>query len=667
MKNEASYTPYLGAAYYPEDWPEEQQKTDLASMKRCGMNVVRLAEFAWSSLEPEEGRYTFGWLHEIINRLAEQGIAVVLGTPTCTPPLWITGEHPDIFTVMSGGWRMQHGARRHACPNNETYRRSCAEIVTKMAQEFGHDKNVIGWQIDNEMIPSQPRGCFCPTCRKKFRERLQKKYGTIEELNRAWCLKLWSMEYRSFDDVPAPRADMWHHPSLIQEWMEFQSDSYIEYSNLQADLLHRYAEQPVGTDMMPTFGINYYRMNQKLDMVQFNHYNNQGNLWQAAFWMDYIRPLKKRPFWNMETSTCWSGNTAVRFGYQPSGFCTVNSLLPYALGAQANLYWLWRAHWAGQEMMHGAVVDACGRPLHTFGEVKRVAALCEKARGFLAGTRPERSGLALHVSCSNGLMADAQPVLEGFSYKDALLSSFYRPMLRSQLRPDLLEPSLLLDGYRVVVTPFLYNLDEGGLRGRLEQWVRDGGTWVVGPMSDIRTPVGTKYTESPFGSLERFAGVRRKYGIPCGTEGVFPAQWSDGSPMAGSGWFDGFETPDSHRLASYTNAANELGGLAAVTCRSVGKGHVIVLGTIPSESDLRKLLLTVCAEADIRPAFHAAPNVLAVPRGGEAGSGAFVLELENAPGKIRLPAPMENLETGEILSGELEVPPYGAMLLRSVE
>lgn len=659
--------PYFGAAYYPEDWPEDQQEPDIAAMKECGVNVVRIAEFAWSSMEPEEGKYTFGWLHRIIDKLKAEGIAVLLGTPTCTPPLWITGKHPDIFTVMSNGLQTQHGARRHACPNNETYREYCKEIVKKMALEFGHDENVIGWQIDNEMIPSQPRGCFCPTCQKKFRERLKNKFGTIENLNRSWGLKLWSMEFSSFDEIPAPRADVWHHPSLIQEWAEFQSDSYIEYSDVQADILHQYATQPVGTDMMPTFQINYDKISRKLDMLQFNHYNDKSNLWQAAFWMDYIRPMKKKPFWNTETSTCWSGNTSVRTGYLEKGFCTVNSLLPYALGSEANLYWLWRSHWSGQELMHGSILTSSGRPLHIFDEVKNISAICEKAGTFLTETRPVPSGLALHVSCSNSLMFDSQSIIEGFSYQEELLHSFYHPILHSQLRPDILEPSLPLDGYRVILTPFLLNLDGSGLRHRMENWVKNGGTWIVGPLSDIRKSDGTKYTDSPFGSLENFAGIYCKYSIPCEQQDLFPMCWRDKSTLTGQRWFDGFELKGAQSLACYTDRANELSGLASVTTKKVGKGRVIVLGSIPSEKDLQKLLLDICGEEGILPAVKATPNILAVPRSGKGQSGLFVLELDHAPGKISLDAPMVNLADGKTCEGEINLPPYGAMILQTLK
>ena len=112
--------------------------------------------------------------------------------------------------------------------------------------------------------------------------------------------------------------------------------------------------------MMPTGGINYAKIHKKLDLVQFNHYWPPERLNTVPFWYDYIRTLCDRPFWNTETSTCWNGSTTAN-GYKEPGFCSANSWLPIALGGEACLYWLWRSHWAGHELMHGSVVSSAGR------------------------------------------------------------------------------------------------------------------------------------------------------------------------------------------------------------------------------------------------------------------------------------------------------------------
>jgi beta-galactosidase GanA len=223
---------------------------------------------------------------------------------------------------------------------------------------------------------------------------------------------------------------MWRHPSLLTEWALFQFESCAEFSDLQADIIHNLATQPVGTDMMPTNGLSYYRINRNLDVVQFNHYHGMGNLTEAVFWFDWCRPIRERPFWNTETMTCWGGGVAPS-GYNEKGFCTVNSRLPIALGGEMNLYWLWRAHWSGQELMHGSVVSSHGRPLYIFDEVREISRGFDKAAELINNTRPKQSGIGIHFSHFAWHFFSCQPLENGFNYwrlySDVKLSPPARP------------------------------------------------------------------------------------------------------------------------------------------------------------------------------------------------------------------------------------------------
>ncbi|OGV75062.1 MAG: hypothetical protein A2340_14550 [Lentisphaerae bacterium RIFOXYB12_FULL_60_10] len=651
--------PYYGAAYYPEDWPSELVDADIRIMREIGMNCMRIGEFAWSSMEPREGHFEFDWLHRVVDKLGKAGIATVLGTPSCTPPAWLAERYPEAIIVDCHGVRRQHGARRHACPNSPVYRDLCARIVTRMGEEFGKDPQVIGWQLDNEVYPPVERGCCCPACHRKFQDMLRAKYGTIGALNAAWCNHLWSQDYDSFAQVPFPRNDVWHHPSLLAAWGEFVSDSYVDFCRHQADILHRLAGQPVGTDMMPFLGVAYEPMHRNLELVQFNHYRSTENLWHVAFWFDYIRTIKPHPYWNTETATAWNGSTASH-NYKVPGFCRANTWLSYALGGEAAMYWLWREHWAGQELMHSAVIASTGRPLHMIDEVKGIAAGLKRSGAFLNGTRPTVSGLALHVSSKASFTFEAQAMTHGFKYVDRLLSDVYRPMIRSQLRPDVLDPAADLSPYRVVVTPFLPWLGESGLDARLGAWIRAGGTWIAGPMTDNRTADGAKFTHAPFGVLESWAGLHCKFQVSV-TAGPCQLEWPGAPVGEGSLWFDAFEAKGSRVLARY--ADGPMAGDAAVVERRMGKGRVIVLGTVPDAESWAALVVRVCAEAKIRPVTEASSNVLVVPRNGKGGTGWVVVELQNETGRVTLPKPARDLLTGKTLRGELEVAPHGVHVL----
>lgn len=141
---------YLGTAWYPEQWPELRWEADLTLMQNAGIRFVRLGEFSWSALEPEEGRFTFGWLDRAIQQAAHHDIDIVLSTPTAAPPAWLTQRYPDTLRVKEDGRRDEHGNRQQFNWANETYRRLAPRVVEKMAERYGRNPHVIGWQIDNE-------------------------------------------------------------------------------------------------------------------------------------------------------------------------------------------------------------------------------------------------------------------------------------------------------------------------------------------------------------------------------------------------------------------------------------------------------------------------------------------------------------------------------------
>lgn len=663
MNEEKKYAPpYLGAAYYPEDWPEEKEDEDIALMEKAGVTAVRLGEFAWSSMEPEDGVFEFEWLHRVMKKLGKADIAVILCTPTCTPPAWLSKKHPEILIMDDNGVRAQHGARRNACPTSRIYRQYCERIIRRMAEEFRNAENVAGWQIDNEIYPNG-RGCCCPECQAKYIAALKKQYGTIEALNKAWCLTLWSQMYSSFEDVPVPpRGNMWHHPSLLITWMRQQSQNYADFISFQAKILHQYTKAPVGTDMMPFGGLDYVQSHKNLDLVMFNHYNSPGTLWQAAFWMDYIHTLKPRPFWNTETALNWSGGNAAS-GYVEPGFGSVNSWLPFVLGGEANLYWLWRAHRTGQELMHGSVIDSTGRPSHAFGQVQKIAEGLSRSANFLNATKRQKPKTALHFSCESSVVFSFQPIIGGFNYMDVMQQNFFRPLLQNQYLPDIIDPSADISDYKIVVTPLLPVMAGTGLEEKMLPWVEQGGTWIVGPLTDVRDQSYSKFTDSPFGSLEKLGRVYCRYQIP--RVEPLPAQFADGKPFKGSFWHDLYEPTGSRPLVTVT--AGEFAGLNPVCCRELGRGRIITLGTVPTPESWLALFCKIADSIGADPEFEASENVLAAPRAGGGISGVMAVEITGRPGGLTLPWAAVDLPTGrQFAAGEIPVRSYETLAMQKI-
>lgn len=103
----------LGVCYYPEHWNEAVWADDARRMRELGIRQVRIAEFAWSRIEPSPGEYNWGWLDRAIETIASEGLEVVMCTPTATPPKWLIDAHPGILAVGADGRTRAFGSRRH--------------------------------------------------------------------------------------------------------------------------------------------------------------------------------------------------------------------------------------------------------------------------------------------------------------------------------------------------------------------------------------------------------------------------------------------------------------------------------------------------------------------------------------------------------------------------
>jgi len=228
-------TPRLnfGVAYYPEHWPEETLPEDIRLMVEAGFSVVRLAEFAWSTMEASAGTFNFDWLDRAIGLLAERGILTVLGTPTAAPPAWLIQSYPDALAVDESGRRVQFGNRCHYCVNSPDFHTAAKRIVKAMAERYGETRMLLaGRSIMNTT------GVYCDRCRDLFQQYLKEKYGSLDDVNEHWATRYWSETYSAWEQIPIPIGP--HNPGLMLEFKHFVTDSYRKFQKMQLDILRSY-------------------------------------------------------------------------------------------------------------------------------------------------------------------------------------------------------------------------------------------------------------------------------------------------------------------------------------------------------------------------------------------------------------------------------------------
>ena len=530
-----------------------------------------------------------------------------------------------------------------------------ARIAEKMSEALGSHPGVIGWQIDNELYPND-YGCFCDRCQEGFRTYLKEKYGTIEEINEKWGMDRWSLSYDNFEQIKGPSEGSWEHPSKCVEWLFYQNSVIYSYVKEQVDAIRKHSKAPIGTDMMNEEQLlSYSKMNRFLDVVQHNHYNSQDELYKSLFFYDFCRTLKDRPFWITETQPGWNGGTGAYNGYRESGHNYMNSLAPIAKGAEMNLYWLYRSHRAGHEMGHGALISTCGRPNSVASGTKRLSDDLAKARDFLDSTKV-KSKIALTYSAQAVVNFRYTPIVADLdrNVEQRLIQNFYDAFRHHNI--DIIETEKCLDEYEVILSPLLPNIYEDNFKEKVLSWVENGGTWIVGPLTDIMTEYNAKYENAPYSILEDIVGVTTKYQIPIEHES-YKAKWENGEEFNIFLGCDAYELNGAESLATYTSVP-DIEGLCAIAKNKYGKGEIIILGTAPDKAGILKLV-------DRAPNAKASSNISVVKRTGTQ-NGLIAMEIENKNGYIELDGEYFDILNEKTVSGRVEIKPFEALFLKKL-
>ena len=192
-----------GGDYNPEQWLQTPEilQDDIRLMKLAGCNVMTVGVFSWVSLEPEEGKFNFGWLDNLLDGLAGNDIYVVLATPSGARPAWMSHKYPEVLRVNPDRKRIFHGNRHNHCFTSPVYREKCRIINTRLAERYKDHPALLAWHISNEYSGD----CHCELCREEFRKWLRQKYNdSLDKLNHAWWTAFWSHTYTDWRQLEPP-------------------------------------------------------------------------------------------------------------------------------------------------------------------------------------------------------------------------------------------------------------------------------------------------------------------------------------------------------------------------------------------------------------------------------------------------------------------------------
>lgn len=672
----------MGTCYYPEHWNPELWQEDLRRMKDVGISVIRIAEFAWNKCEPEEGRFTFEFFDGFLELCKQEGMKVIFGTPTATPPIWLTEKYPEVLNGREDGVLYRHGARRHYNYNSPVYRELSSRIVTKIAEHYAGHPSIVGWQIDNE-LNCETDEFYSEADSAAFRVFLKEKYGTLDVLNEAWGTVFWNQTYTDWEQIYVPRTVLsnGYNPHLRLDYYRFISESTIAFCKMQADILRKYVKPG---DFITTNGmfwnVDNHRMNREcLDVYTYDSYPD------FAFGLDrdplHSKDLNDR-HWTKNLTEVRSicphfgimeqqsgGNGWVSRMEAPAprpGQLNLWAMQSVAHGADFISFFRWRTCTFGTEIYWHGILDYDNRDNRKLAEVKDFYQKLKTLDPLCGSEFVAAFGLLKDYDNSWDTNVDVwHKRVTHLSEEEIFIASElnHTPydviyLQENSTLEDLTAYPVLIYAHPVIMTEKRAAL--------LKAYVEQGGTLIIGCRSGYKQENGKCVMLPQPGLLQELTGSDvRDFTFTHGAEEAVYADWN-GKKVEMPLFNDIMEPLDGAEvLASYKNSY--YAGKAALIEKKTGKGRTLHLGSTFSRENVPQILSYAGVGKPFEDLIKAPKDVEVVMRKKDGREFLFVLNFQAVEKTIRMMRKMRLLYDGKEYEGTVTLKPYETAVYESLK
>ena len=495
-----SASPELGVCYYPEHWPEDMWISDAQSMYKNGIRWVRIAEFAWSRIEPEPKKFDWKWLDKAVDILGNAGLKIVMCTPTATPPRWLINQMPDMLAVDQNGQKRKFGSRKHYSFSHKGYQKESQRITQAVAERYGNNSFVQAWQTDNEFGCHETTYSWCQSSLQEFRNWLEVKYQSIEKLNEEWGNVFWSMEYSSFEDIDLPNLTVTEaNPAHHFAFRRFSSDQVKNFNSQQVKIINQFSpNRPVSHNYMGHFvEFDHYKVSEDLDIAAWDSYPlgnlqnmqsiaredkkllfecyNIGDPDFQAYHHDLYRGMGR--LWVMEQQP----GTVNWARYNPiplPGAVRMWTWEAFAHDAEVVSYFRWRQAPYAQEQMHAGLMHCDNSPAMGSKEALQVSKEIQEIE--LPPT--QKAEIALLHDYEACWMTEIDGQTQDFHYTRLMLD-FYKSIRTNGGSLDIVGKNTDFTEYKLIIIPSFVHLDEE-IFSRI---TLSGAKILAGPRTGVKT------------------------------------------------------------------------------------------------------------------------------------------------------------------------------------
>lgn len=596
-----------GVAYYDEYMPYERLARDVQMMKETGINVVRIAESTWSTVEPQDGVFDFSHIDRVLNAMQQANIKVIIGTPTYAVPTWLVRKYPDVLATTPQG-KNQYGPRQNMDIANQDFRFHAERVIRKMLEHVKDHPAIIGYQIDNETKAYNTAG---PNVQKLFVEYMKAKFGSLETINKAFGLDYWSNRINNWDDFPSMVGSI--NASQVAEFAKFQRKLVTDYLAWQAALVNEYKKP--GQFVTQNFDfewrgysygiqpdVDHFAAAKPLDIAGVDIYHpSQSALTgrEIAFGGDVARSMK------VDGSN--RGKNYLVIETQAQGFpqwvpypgqLRLQAFSHLASGANMVSYWHWHSIHNSAETYWKGLLSHDFESNPTYEEAKTIGKDFQRLSPHLFNLKKSSQ---VAILFSNEALSAFNTFKFGWGSRETyndILRPMYDALYRMNVSVDFVDPtSTNIENYKLLIVPALYAAPDSLLE-RLNRFVQRGGHIVYtfkSGFSDQHVKVRT--TRQP-GIIGEACGITySQFTIPenVSLKGDPYGVGTENNKI--TGWMELIQPTTASVMAYYDHPV--WGKYAAVTQNSYGKGLATYIGGLTSSAVTEKILADAVKKAKV--------------------------------------------------------------------
>lgn len=659
-----------GAAYYEEYEPHDRLAKDVEMMKAAGINVVRIGESTWSTLEPQDGVFDYSHLDRVIDAMGKAGIGVIVGTPTYAIPTWLARKYPDVLAITPNGPN-RYGPRQNMDITNPHFRFYAERVIRNMITHVKDNPAVVGYQVDNETKSYHVSG---PDVQHGFVEWMKRRFPSLGELNHVFGLDYWSSRINAWEDFPSMDGAI--NASLTSAFAEYQRSLVTDYLAWQAGLVRglkrpdQFITQNFDLDWRGySYGIqpdvDHFAAARAMDVAGIDIYHpTQDHLTgtEIAFGGDLTRSMR-------------DGQNYLVIETEAQGFpewtpypgqLRLQAYSHLASGAVMVSYWHWATTHNSVETYWRGLLSQDYLPNATYQEAVRIGAEFRRLAPELLGLR-KNNQVALYFS--NRALTAFNAFRFGWTsrtmYND-VLRPFYDALYRMNIEADLVDPSTKdLSRYRMIVVPALYAASDAEIAA-LKEYVHNGGHLVLSFKSGFSDEnVKVRSTPQPGGFADAAGVTYSQFALPEHVS-LRGTGFQSGAKDDVRWWMELLKPTTATVLAHYNHPV--WGDYAALTRNQYGKGEVTYVGFMPGDQAMETILAAAAERAHVTR-LGAEFHFPVIVRGGVNRRGYalhYLLNYSAAPRTVSYPfAAGKDLLTGNAApaGASMTLPPWGVAIV----